>query len=224
VSRPPRAYDDIDAVYRPLIPAASDVRILDVGCGSGRMLSYLRSRGYAKVAGVDNDPAAVEAAREVDGCDVMLVDDLQAWLADNTDTYDIIVVRQMIYYLTVGEAVAVLRAARSALRRNGRVIVEVFNAATLTGPVVMYKDPDIVRCYTDSSLRALLERAGFEAVSVAGTAQAHRGMRRAGFIVLNRAWQQILKGIYLAERGADPANPRLLSRNIVAVGEVGSGR
>jgi SAM-dependent methyltransferase len=43
---------------------APDSRILDFGCGYGRVLGLLRSRGYHNLIGVDLAPAMIAAARE----------------------------------------------------------------------------------------------------------------------------------------------------------------
>ncbi len=55
---------DIDGEARLVdAMAARGSRILDVGCGQGRMGAYLAARGH-RVAGVDLDPYLVERARE----------------------------------------------------------------------------------------------------------------------------------------------------------------
>jgi SAM-dependent methyltransferase len=53
------------------IPAGG--RVLDVACGNGRHLYYLRDRGFA-VVGVDRDAAALERFRAAKGVEVCVAD------------------------------------------------------------------------------------------------------------------------------------------------------
>src|SRR5712691_5341926 len=48
-------------------------RVLDVACGQGRHLRYLRSLGFAAV-GVDRDEAALGALKEADGIEIHVAD------------------------------------------------------------------------------------------------------------------------------------------------------
>lgn len=51
--------------WRPVEQQAMDFvrgRILDVGCGAGRVMLYLRDKGY-EIMGIDSSPAAIETCR-----------------------------------------------------------------------------------------------------------------------------------------------------------------
>jgi SAM-dependent methyltransferase len=56
-----RRFTVIADVIGPQLPSP-DVRVLDVGCASGRLLSNLRDRGFARVTGLDPSPACAAAA------------------------------------------------------------------------------------------------------------------------------------------------------------------
>ena len=47
-------------------------RVLDIGCGPGRVLLYLQERGF-EVTGIDNSPLTVEIARERGARDIRLM-------------------------------------------------------------------------------------------------------------------------------------------------------
>jgi len=55
-------YDDWPAHEREAIAAAQG-RVLDIGCGPGRVCLYLQAQGH-DVVGIDNSPLAIKVARE----------------------------------------------------------------------------------------------------------------------------------------------------------------
>jgi tellurite methyltransferase len=56
---------------------APGMRILDAGCGYGRNLVYLLREGY-QVFGVDQDPRAVEAVRQLSAADNFRIESVEA--------------------------------------------------------------------------------------------------------------------------------------------------
>ena len=66
---------NIDALLRH-IQAEPPLRILDLGCGPGRDLKTLRTRGHVAI-GLDGTEAFVEMARADSGCEVWHQDLLQ---------------------------------------------------------------------------------------------------------------------------------------------------
>src|SRR5690349_7061935 len=75
------------ALYRRFLPARRDAEILEVGCGSGSFLHYLRSEGYQRVHGVDIAAEQVTLARSLGIEDVEAADALP-YLAAHPAAYD----------------------------------------------------------------------------------------------------------------------------------------
>lgn len=58
-------YRCLDRLFRREVPLTRDDVLLDVGCGEGRVLTYLRlHRCRAKLIGIELDPAVAETARQ----------------------------------------------------------------------------------------------------------------------------------------------------------------
>jgi len=55
------------------VPAPNPVLVLDVGCGSGRDMLWLKQRGY-DVLGLERSPGLAELARKHTGCEVLCED------------------------------------------------------------------------------------------------------------------------------------------------------
>jgi SAM-dependent methyltransferase len=116
------AGDDIDGEAR-LIDALADrgSRILDAGCGTGRVAAALAARGH-QVFGVDLDPALVAAGlRQYPGLQLAELDLLS--LSPALGTFDLIVsAGNVMVYLTPGTERAVLAAMASVLAPGGRAV------------------------------------------------------------------------------------------------------
>ncbi|BCL17052.1 class I SAM-dependent methyltransferase [Micromonospora sagamiensis] len=106
----------LDAMVRP------GARILDAGCGTGRVGAALADRGHT-VVGVDADPALVEAARADHPGPTWLVADL-AELELPGEPFDAAVVAgNVMAFVAPGTEREVLRRLATHLRPDGVLVV-----------------------------------------------------------------------------------------------------
>lgn len=161
-----------DATYRaasvyyqaevlPLLPAGRDARILELGCGFGHLLRFLRERGYTQVVGVelDADLAATASARA--GVPVHC-GDARRFLEKGEQRYDVILAFDIIEHFSLDDAARLARAMRAALVDGGRAILRTPNMANVFGVYSRYMDLTHQTGFTEQSLAQLLRSAGFE--------------------------------------------------------------
>jgi predicted TPR repeat methyltransferase len=99
--------------------------IVDAGCGTGLCGGFLRPRA-ARLVGVDLSPGMLAKARVVKQYDELVEAELTAWLARQSQVYDLIVSADTLcYFGSLDEALA---AAAHALRPGGRVVFTVESA------------------------------------------------------------------------------------------------
>ncbi|MGV1038009.1 MAG: class I SAM-dependent methyltransferase [Candidatus Nanopelagicales bacterium] len=105
---------------------APQSRILDAGCGPGRVGAVLAERGH-NVVGVDADPALIGAAIEDHPGPKWLVTDLAELslvAIDEVESFDAVVVAgNVLTFLADGTEVAVLANLRSVLAPDGFIVV-----------------------------------------------------------------------------------------------------
>lgn len=101
-------------------------RILDAGCGPGRVGGYLAAAGH-DVVGVDVDPALIEAAEQDYPGPRWLVGDLAELdlpARGITEPFDVIVsAGNVMTFLAPSTRVQVLKHLRSHLRDGGRAVI-----------------------------------------------------------------------------------------------------
>lgn len=161
-------------------------RLLEIGCGSGDALSFMKSLGW-ETCGVDVDPAGAAAA-QARGLDV------RASVLEEqrfpSESFDAIVMNHVIEHLH--EPLATLAECRRLLRRGGRLVLVTPNTSSLWhrmfGEAWMHLDPPRhLQLYSPAALRQLAASAGFDVrecrTSIRdanGVYLGSRAIRRAG--------------------------------------------
>jgi SAM-dependent methyltransferase len=106
---------DLDAISHRILGLAGDESLLDVGCGPGRFLAYLRRAGHrGRLVGLDQSPGMISEAG--DG----VVGDAQA-LPFGDGAFDAVSARHMLYHVPDIPA-GVREIARVAGRRGALVM------------------------------------------------------------------------------------------------------
>lgn len=138
----------VDAVLRETVAAGAPRRVLDVGCGAGLQLAtVLAAAPGAEGVGVDTDEDAAALARRT-LADRGLAERARVLRADVRDLadespFDLVLLANVVYYVPVGERVALLRSLAELLAPGGTLLV-VTTAAT----------PQLVSRHFDLLLRA----------------------------------------------------------------------
>ena len=141
-------------------------RMLDIGCGSGRLLSHLKEQGWA-VCGVEFNGDAAGFAREKRGLNVFAGKFENAEYDD--DFFDIITMNHALEHLI--EPLAQLKRVRKILKPGGMLVVRGPNLSKIESAVFgslwhAYELPRHMFHFNARSIRRLLMEAGFEVVKV----------------------------------------------------------
>lgn len=152
-----RASLDFDVMYLPYKPGG---RLLEIGCGSGKLLEFLKSLGWA-VQGVDFDPNAVSNARNK-GLEVLLGTLQSQHHSDSS--FDAIVMNHVIEH--VHDPQNLLRECHRILRDHGQLTIATPNAQSFGHRVFKsnwrgLEPPRHLHVFTSPALHLLAERAGF---------------------------------------------------------------
>lgn len=181
-----RRYEQISRVVQQL----GAVKILDIGCGDGRLARAIRSKcPDAVVHGCDLSMAAL--ARST-GLDRQYAVDLNGeGLPECDESFDLVVASEVVEHLIHPDLV--LAEFRRVLRPGGHVVVTVPNVAfwrfrlqALRGGVPsVTADERHLHSYNAALLERLVRKAGFHVVQTTGLRQRLEALNRLGFTWLS---------------------------------------
>jgi len=95
-----------------------DIVVLDAGCGTGGMLTYLKSKGCKDIKGIDLSEDAIGFCK-MRGFDVVHSNLLNLTQHFHSQSFDAIICNDLLCYLTVEEQREVARQINLLLKDNG---------------------------------------------------------------------------------------------------------
>ncbi len=212
-----RVFESYEDNYLGLLPQDKDIKVLDIGCGWGHFLYFLKERGYKNLEGIDVGGEQVLTCKGL-GLNAIHVDDTVQFLSTRAGAYDLIILNFVIEHVPKAEILGLLRAVRNALKTDGQVLMATENMAKLTGLWSRYSDITHVVGYAERSLNHLLYTAGFKDTKVYGLGpKLHFRLKNICYVTAQGIWQAILGLIYLIEMGSD--RPRILSKDLICTGK-----
>ena len=176
--------------YKFLLNLDKSARILEIGCGGGFFLHFLKAHGFFDCTGVDLDPAAVRACRANVTRQVFCEDPIQ-FLERSPAPFDLIVSNHVIEHLPRLEVLRLLHRVRHALAPGGQVCVTTPNAMSPWASFHLYNDPTHCHLYTPATLEELLLEAGYTEIELSGEGPApYDSLTAARFALwkVRRAW------------------------------------
>lgn len=189
-----------DARLLPLLAGLpKSARILELGCGPGYFLEYLRNHGFTDARGIDISAEQVAMAREKRLA--AEVGDVFATLDTTPGSLDAVVGIDLLEHFSKDEGLRLCDSIRRSLQPGGRVIFRTPNgSALLAGPIV-YGDLTHMAIYNQSSLRQLLANAGFERMSFHETGPIPKNVIGAARCVIWAAARGLANVVRMAESG-----------------------
>ncbi|MHC4243404.1 MAG: class I SAM-dependent methyltransferase [Planctomycetota bacterium] len=191
-----RAYE---SYLKGWLPKQKDTAILEVGCGGGKLLHFLKIRKYSNFTGIDISPEQILLAQQVTNRVVQA--DAIEFLKDINNKYDLIIGLDIIEHLYKYEVVDFLTNCHKALKPDGRIILQTPNAQSPFAPSILYGDFTHEICFTPNGLQHVLNFCDFHNFHVRETGPAVHGCASAIRYVFWRMIRLVLKLWNLIETG-----------------------
>lgn len=126
----------------------SDGRILDIGCGNGSILRYLKSCGYTRLWGLEHSAYACQRL-SADG--IAMINGSLLDIPAGTEPFDVVIASQVLEHVIWRDRF--MREAKDVLRPDGKMLV--FVPDNCLNPL---SEPEHVAVYTRKTLTRFLGR------------------------------------------------------------------
>ena len=134
-------------------------RFLDLGCGPGYILGYLKHLGFQHASGIDLSDEQVEIGRSL-GHDCFVADAFE-YLGANVCSFDVIIAFDFVEHFTKEELPDLLKAIHRSLRPGGRLLLQTPNGSGLFTGHIVYGDLSHSTIFTPGSLQQILSLCGY---------------------------------------------------------------
>ena len=162
-----------------LRPAAAEpsMSVLEIGCGTGIFLRYLKARGFSDVTGLDSDAGLAPVLDDLDGYAIHLVDGASFIAGCADERFDRVALFDVAEHLTPAQLKDLMTAVHRVLKPGGRVVLRSPNCASPWGLKMQFDTFDHITPITANRLRELADATGFRFVTALG-GQTGGGMVR----------------------------------------------
>lgn len=146
------------------IPAKKEIKILEIGCGFGRYLKFLKDLGYTNLTGLDISSEQIKVAKQNFDLENVFVADAIEYLDKNIEKFDVILVLDVVEHLDLEYALNLGTKMYQSLTTGGTLIMQTPNGLS---PLSLYRYGDIthVRALNVQSSMQYLTLAGFTKMS-----------------------------------------------------------
>lgn len=167
-----RRLAEVAEIVDGLVPDRN-VRVLEIGCGNGRLLAHLRQRGFRHLRGIDPSPSCSANARELYGIEV-----LTSTLAEQRSSergYGLIIMTQVLEHIR--DLRLALQQVFDLLDEAGLFYADVPDVANFTARAdAPYQEfsTEHINYFSRVSLANALGQCGFETVVCESAMRTHR--------------------------------------------------
>lgn len=173
-----KAAKEYDAMYKSFMPDNKNASILDIGCGKGFFLYYLKEYGYKNYYGIDADQSSINHTKKyiTQYCEHRLAED---FLLGKQNAYDLIVMNEVLEHIEKEKIIPLLKTIKTALNPEGKLICYVPNMENPFTTYTRYHDFTHTIGFTQNSLRMVLKYAGLENIEILEPVGLKKGIKQA---------------------------------------------
>ena len=148
--------------YLDFISSNHEIKIIDLGCGTGSLVSGLKNCGYKNVSGVDVSLENIQQAKlaELDlkhGEIIAFLDEV----IEKSEKFDAVFLLDVLEHLDDDELYDLVDKVKNILSDDGVFIIKTINAESLISGMGRYMDITHERSFTSHSMRELMTAFGY---------------------------------------------------------------
>lgn len=150
--------------YGAFLPKQKTARVVDVGCGNGEIIYWLKSEGYENGEGIESNEEQIKRGHALRIGDGITKGDFRKILKSKSNYYDCVIARDVIEHMPKEELWKTARIIYESLNESGVFIIQTPNAESPFGSRTRYIDLTHCLSFTSQSITHLLGSAGFQTI------------------------------------------------------------
>ncbi len=187
-------------------------KIIDLGCGCGKIVHYLQMKGFKNTSGVDGSIQQYELAKNLGVKNVEHNDAIQALRDLETGSVDTIIAYDLLEHLDSKELIEFIDEIHRVLKNDGSWIIHIPNADSPFFGSVRYGDITHELAFTSNSIKQLLLASNFTKINTYECAPIPHGLKSAVRLFLWKVFRLLIGSFIIVETGSFSKN-NILSRN-----------
>jgi 2-polyprenyl-3-methyl-5-hydroxy-6-metoxy-1,4-benzoquinol methylase len=211
------SFDDVSKfysfVYGKYLPVDKNAHILDLGCGIGHFLYFLKNMGYSNFFGVDFSKGQIDFVEKNITKKVAVAEAL-AFLREVKTPYKLIVINDVLEYVKKENLMEFLHLTLSSLEPGGSVFIKVPNMSNPFGLRSRYIDILHEIGFTEHSLLEVLESTDFSDIKIIGSSSPVVSFKSFILKLGRISIHKILKLMFLVQGYAPP---KILDPLLIAI-------
>ncbi len=149
--------------YRKYLSSNKKIKILDIGCGNGLFLEFLKSMGYSNIEGIDLSTENIKICKSKG----LKVENKEAFnFLKKSKGYDLIIMNDVIEHIKKEKIISLLKLIKRKLNKNGALIIKTLNMSNPISLNTLYCDFTHEWGYTEKSIKQVCENANFTKIKV----------------------------------------------------------
>jgi 2-polyprenyl-3-methyl-5-hydroxy-6-metoxy-1,4-benzoquinol methylase len=165
----PEEYESTSNIYHVyygnFLPGDLHVPILDIGCGAGHFLYYLKKKGYRNFTGIDLSPDNIELCKRNVTPTVQLADAFE-YLLKKKSIYSVISANDVLEHIPKERVIELLELIYRTLKPGGILLLRIPNMSNPFSIQMRYRDFTHECGFTEKSIYQVLYIAGFRDIMI----------------------------------------------------------
>ena len=177
-----------------------DIKILELGCGSGYLLEFLKLEGFTNTYGLDISEQQIQKAKSK-GLNVD-VGNIFEFFKTNTTKYDVVFALDFVEHFYKYELLDLFTGINNILDNNGILILQTPNGQGLFAGRNIYGDLTHSTIFNPNSLNQILKITGFDNIKLYETGPVPKNLVGSIRLMLWKIVKLIVKATRIIETGA----------------------
>jgi 2-polyprenyl-3-methyl-5-hydroxy-6-metoxy-1,4-benzoquinol methylase len=206
-------------IFNRHLPTNKAARIVDIGCGDGHFLYYLKSEGYQAIEGVDASDDRLALCRQYVTPNVHCADVIP-WLEAHRGQFDVVSCHHVIEHFPGDSVYGFVERLVGAVKPGGQLILTTPNACTPWAGYNLYHDLTHCRLFTSDSLTQMLSLYGLTPAIYPDASVPFDTPSTLRWLAwkVREAWLKLSYRIDIGGTRGNQTTPLIVSPNLLAIG------